>query len=86
MMDGGMQTFETNNAESVAIARKAIESGRPVMIGYLIDGRLRIARGLVHKVTIVDAADDPTWRVTMTAAAGALPSSDSVSVHFSEAS
>ena len=77
-----MQSFETSNSECVVRARKSLESGRPVMIGYLKNGRLRIGRGVVCELTNVDPAK---WRVAMKPLNGALVSDESLWVQLAKA-
>jgi hypothetical protein len=67
--------FETSNAECVTLARQSLESGKPVMIGYLKDGRLRIGRGVVRELVAIDRS---TWRIAMTPSNGALMSEASL--------
>jgi hypothetical protein len=57
-----LRTFETSRAECVTRAKKSLESGSPVMIGYFKDGRVRIGRGVVRDVMLIDRC---TWRITM---------------------
>ena len=78
-----VQSFETSNSECVALARKSLESGRPVMIGYLKDGRVRIGRGVVRELMNIEGS---TWRVAMTPLNGAFVSDKSPWVRLAKAS
>ena len=78
-----VQSFETSNVECIALAKKSLESGRPVMIGYLKDGRLRIGRGVVRELVVVSKS---TWRVAMTPLNGSFVSDESLVTPLAKAS
>jgi hypothetical protein len=78
-----VQSFETSNVECVTLARKSLESGKPVMLGYLKDGRLRIARGVVRELTIVGKS---SWRIAMMPLNGAIVSDESWWTRLAKAS
>ena len=78
-----VQSFETSNADCITLAKKSLESGRPVMIGYLKDGRLRIGRGIVRELMVVGKS---TWRIAMTPLNGAFVSDKSLVTPLAKAS
>ena len=78
-----VQSFETSNVECITLAKKSLESGMPVMIGYLKDGRLRIGRGVVRELVVVGTS---TWRIAMTPLNGAFVSHEPLGTPLAKAS
>jgi hypothetical protein len=77
------QLFETTNFECVTVAKKSLQSGMPVRIGYLKNGRLRICRGVVHEIVTIDKS---TCRIAMLPSAGPLMSDESRWMDLAKAS